>query len=131
MCCEATQRWADFRIASFDWPYSHHASACPAPSRRTNLADGNPSRIVRRPWNPFGSVPPANNPISREEVAMERRTFLAGAAVAAMGLGVKSAAADRLPLGDLPNWRYPDPRVEVLDPRFKYKVGNATIERIA
>jgi len=50
---------------------------------------------------------------------MERRTFLAGAAVAAMGLGVKSAAADRLPLGDLPNWRYPDPRVEVLDPRFK------------
>ena len=65
---------------------------------------------------------------------MERRMFLAGAAgaaVAAAGLGVRSAAADTLPLGDLPNWRYPDPRVEVLDKRFKYKVGNAAIERIA
>jgi gluconolactonase len=65
---------------------------------------------------------------------MERRTFLAGAAgaaVVAAGLGVRSAAADTLPLGDLPNWRYPDPRVEVLDKRFKYKVGNAAIERIA
>ncbi len=65
---------------------------------------------------------------------MERRTFLAGTAglaVAAAGLGIKSAAADTLPLGDLPNWRYPDPRVEALDKSFKYKVGNAAIERIA
>src|SRR5450759_3415546 len=65
---------------------------------------------------------------------MERRTFLAGTAglaVAAAGLGIKSAAADTLPLGDLPNWRYPDPRVEALDKRFKYKVGNGAIERIA
>ena len=65
---------------------------------------------------------------------MERRTFLAGTAglaVAAAGLGIKSAEADTLPLGDLPNWRYPDPRVEELDKRFKYKVGNAAIERIA
>src|SRR5665811_33661 len=79
-------------------------------NRRTNLAPP--------------VYPPANNSISREEVVMERRMFLAGAAgaaVAAAGLGVRSAAADTLPLGDLPNWRYPDPRVEVLDKRFKYK----------
>ena len=63
---------------------------------------------------------------------MERRTFLAGAALAATSMaGVKPTQADTLPLGDLPNWRYPDPRVEVLDKRFKYKVGNAAIERIA
>ena len=34
-------------------------------------------------------------------------------------------------MGDLPNWRYPDPRVEALDKRFTAKVGNAAIERIA
>jgi gluconolactonase len=64
-------------------------------------------------------------------MVMERRIFLAGAAATAAGLAVKSVAADTLPLGDLPNWRYPDPRVEVLDQRFRYKVGNAAIERIA
>ena len=37
----------------------------------------------------------------------------------------------RLPLGNLPDTRYPDPRIEVLDPRFIYKQGNAAIERIA
>ncbi|HKD26640.1 MAG TPA: SMP-30/gluconolactonase/LRE family protein [Xanthobacteraceae bacterium] len=62
---------------------------------------------------------------------MQRRTFLAGAAAAATAAAVKSADAQPLPLGDLPNWRYPDPRVEVLDKRFKAKVGNAAIERIA
>ena len=35
-----------------------------------------------------------------------------------------------LPLGHLPNTRYPDPRVERLDQRFK-RQGNAAIERIA
>ena len=35
-----------------------------------------------------------------------------------------------LPLGLLENTRYPDPRIEVLDPRFP-KQGNAGIERIA
>jgi len=67
----------------------------------------------------------------REELVMERRTFLAGAAAATVGLTIKTAEADTLPLGDLPNWRYPDPRVEVLDKRFTAKVGNAAIERIA
>jgi gluconolactonase len=36
-----------------------------------------------------------------------------------------------LPLGLLPDTRYPDPRIEVLDRRFRYKQGNAGIERIA
>ena len=63
---------------------------------------------------------------------MQRRTFLGGAAAAfaATALPLKSSA-DELPLGPLPGTRYPDPRVEVLDPRFKYRIGNAAIERIA
>lgn len=36
-----------------------------------------------------------------------------------------------LPLGNLPDTRYPDPRIEALDTRFKHKIGNAAIERIA
>jgi hypothetical protein len=36
-----------------------------------------------------------------------------------------------LPLGHLPATRYPDPRVEALDPRFTARQGNAGIERIA
>jgi gluconolactonase len=62
---------------------------------------------------------------------MQRRTFLAGTAAAAAATALKPANADTLPLGDLPNWRYPDPRVEALDKRFKARVGNAAIERIA
>jgi gluconolactonase len=66
---------------------------------------------------------------------MQRRAFLAGtaavAATAAAGPALRPANADVLPLGDLPNWRYPDPRVEALDKRFTYKVGNAAIERVA
>jgi gluconolactonase len=46
-------------------------------------------------------------------------------------MAIRPSAADQLPLGDLPNTRYPDPRVEALDKKFKYKVGNAAIERIA
>src|SRR5215813_12637290 len=37
----------------------------------------------------------------------------------------------KLSLGNLPDTRYPDPRIEVLDKRFRYKQGNAGIERIA
>lgn len=36
-----------------------------------------------------------------------------------------------LPLGLLPNTRYPDTRIERLDKRFTFKQGNAAIERIA
>src|SRR5215468_10373907 len=66
------------------------------------------------------------------ETIMQRRTFLAGAtaALAASSLP-RSTRADELSLGPLPGTRYPDPRVEALDPRFKYKIGNAAIERIA
>ena len=62
---------------------------------------------------------------------MKRRTFLAGTAAAATATALKLARADTLPLGNLPSWRYPDPRVEALDRRFKARVGNAAIERIA
>jgi gluconolactonase len=63
---------------------------------------------------------------------MDRRVFLTGAAAAgAITLAPRAALADELPLGPLPGTRYPDPRVEALDRRFKYKIGNAYIERIA
>src|SRR5947209_9903877 len=62
---------------------------------------------------------------------MNRRAFFAGTAAAATIAAMRPAEADRLPLGDLPGWRYPDPRVESLDKRFKYKQGNAAIERVA
>ena len=51
--------------------------------------------------------------------------------------GARGRAGDRRPAapgaapGDLSGTRYPDPRVEALDKRFRFKVGNAAIERIA
>ena len=63
---------------------------------------------------------------------MDRRTFLTGVAAATVSSGAPQfAGADELPLGPLPGTRYPDPRVEVLDRRFKYRIGNAYIERVA
>jgi gluconolactonase len=64
---------------------------------------------------------------------MDRRGFMVGAATAAgaLTLGSRLAQADELPLGPLPGTRYPDPRIEAMDARFKYKIGNAAIERIA
>src|SRR3954464_2424070 len=63
---------------------------------------------------------------------MQRRGFLVGAATLAAAVGSsRGGRADTLPLGDLPGTRYPDPRVEALDKRFKAKVGNTAIERIA
>ncbi len=64
---------------------------------------------------------------------MDRRSFLAsaGGALAAAALVSSRAGADELPLGPLPGTRYPDPRVEALSPKFKYKIGNTAIERIA
>ena len=63
---------------------------------------------------------------------MERRSFLkgAGGAVAAALLPAR-AFAQELPLGPLAGTRYPDPRVQALDPRFRARIGNAAIERIA
>jgi gluconolactonase len=63
--------------------------------------------------------------------SLDRRAFLATGLAAATMVATEPAKADTLPLGDLPNWRYPDARVEAIDKRFKYKVGNAAIERIA
>lgn len=37
----------------------------------------------------------------------------------------------QLPLGPLEHTRYPDPRIEALDPRFTARQGNAGIERLA
>src|SRR4051812_14760003 len=64
---------------------------------------------------------------------MDRRAFVKGAtgALAATAFASKPAGADELPLGPLPGTRYPDLRIEVLDQRFKYRIGNAYIERIA
>src|ERR1041385_3735051 len=63
---------------------------------------------------------------------MQRRTFLtgAGAAFTTAALAARARAAQDLPLGPLPGTRYPDPRIESLDPRFR-KIGNAGIERVA
>jgi gluconolactonase len=58
-----------------------------------------------------------------------RRAFL-GAALAATGLAARAGAADRDWTGRTP-MRYPEPDVEVLDPRFaRYKIGNTPIQRL-
>ena len=63
---------------------------------------------------------------------MNRRTFVTGMAgsLATAALASRARAAQDLPLGPLPGTRYPDPRIESLDPRFR-KIGNAGIERVA
>ncbi|PYR64630.1 MAG: gluconolactonase [Acidobacteria bacterium] len=50
--------------------------------------------------------------------------------LATAALASRARAAQDLPLGPLPGTRYPDPRIESLDPRFR-KIGNAGIERVA
>ena len=62
---------------------------------------------------------------------MDRRSFLTAAGgAAAAALLPASAGAQELPLGPLAGTRYPDPRIESLDRRFR-AIGNAGIERIA
>ena len=63
---------------------------------------------------------------------MNRRTFVTGLAgsLANAAFASRARAAQDLPLGPLPGTRYPDPRIESLDPRFR-KIGNAGIERVA
>ena len=61
---------------------------------------------------------------------MHRRTFMKVAGAAASSLAVQSSALAR-DWDDLASVRYPDPAVEVIDPRFaKYKLGNAAVERL-
>jgi len=49
---------------------------------------------------------------------VNRRAFLAASAATATVAGVKTAAADALPLGPLPDMRYPDARIEAADKKF-------------
>src|SRR5262249_26693751 len=64
--------------------------------------------------------------------SMQRREFVTAAASAAAALTFTPAALARDPDQDRSTpVRYPDPAVEVIDPRFaKYKVGNAALERL-
>ena len=56
---------------------------------------------------------------------------MTGPAAAATALVVQRAAADELPLGNLPNWRYPDARVESLDKNLTYTPKTARVGRSA
>ena len=49
---------------------------------------------------------------------MNRRAFLAASAATVTMAGAKTAAADALPLGPLPEMRYPDVRIESADKKF-------------
>jgi gluconolactonase len=67
---------------------------------------------------------------------MNRRAFLAASAATATLAGVKTAAANALPLGPLPDMRYPDVRIESADKKFfgtKFPAfaGTAGVERVA
>ena len=61
---------------------------------------------------------------------MERRNFIIAVSAAAATFAGKSLALAR-DWNDPASVRYPDPAVEVIDPRFAtYKLGNAAVERI-
>jgi gluconolactonase len=79
---------------------------------------------------------------------MNRRAFLVSTAASASAVTFNAAAAatvgplgetgvplvpsQRLPLGPLPDSRYPDPHIEALDKkRFKGSVGTGAVERVA
>src|SRR5207302_4296146 len=67
-----------------------------------------------------------------ENAVIDRRRFLAAAALAAAGaaLAPEASAADRDWGGKNPV-RYPDPDILVLDERFaKYKIGNTPIQKL-
>ncbi len=59
-----------------------------------------------------------------------RRRFLKAAAAGSLALMGGAAAAQSFPF--LPNQRYPDPSVLILDPSFaKYRLYNSTLEQVA
>ena len=80
---------------------------------------------------------------------MDRRAFLTSSAAAAIAITSQSSSAEtegpfgetgiavptrsgaKLPLGPLPNSRYPDTHIESLDKRFKGSVGTGAVERVA
>ena len=61
---------------------------------------------------------------------VDRRGFLAAAAAVAATTAMGPEAFARQFGPDAPPVRYPEPDVVVLDPRFKYKLGNAPIQRL-
>jgi gluconolactonase len=79
---------------------------------------------------------------------MNRRSFLATSTIGATAslsvaraagtvpplgeTGVPNHHPERLPLGPLPNSRYPDPHIDTIDPkRFKGSPGTGAVERVA
>src|SRR5215213_3300168 len=80
---------------------------------------------------------------------MDRRNFLVASAAAATVAVAKAASAategpfgqmavpvpvppsGQLPLGPLPDTRYPDKHIESLDKRFQGSVGTGAVERVA
>ncbi|MDW6004404.1 SMP-30/gluconolactonase/LRE family protein [Vibrio mangrovi] len=58
-----------------------------------------------------------------------RKTLYGSAGMLAGSMLPKAALADRFSPGAAPI-HYPDPNIIGLDPRFKYKIGNAAVERI-
>src|ERR1700736_1058733 len=67
---------------------------------------------------------------------MNRRAFLAASAATVTIARAKTAAADALPLGPLPEMRYPDIRIESADKKFfgthfPAFAGTAGVERVA
>ena len=60
---------------------------------------------------------------------MQERPFTTAAAATASATTPAASAAERWPASPV---RYPDPAIQVLDPRFaKYRLGNAAVERLA
>jgi gluconolactonase len=55
---------------------------------------------------------------------IQRRSFLAAAALTPIAAHAQRDWSGREPV------RYPDPDIVVLDPRFKYKIGNTPIQRL-
>src|SRR6516165_4232883 len=67
---------------------------------------------------------------------MNRRAFLAASSATVTMAGARTATADALPLGPLPEMRYPDARIESADKKFfgtKFPAfaGTAGVERVA
>src|SRR5687768_3842297 len=66
----------------------------------------------------------------RELPAIDRRAFLGAAAAVAAVSGMAPAAFARNFEPGAEPVRYPDPDIVVIDPRFKYKLGNTPIQRL-
>src|SRR5919106_2006851 len=81
-------------------------------------------------WGPTFQTRPAGRDRERKS-SMSQRTFSTATASAHAPSATPSAGypAERWPLSPV---RYPDPAIQVLDPRFaKYRLGNAAVERLA